>query len=101
MVNSIDLVVVSGPTTIDLDVDLGAKGIRGNQIYPLDGDPRSVSTDHLDLLNGDLVINTDPGSVYEEESISTFGWMFKLIDEVWEPIIDLVGITDLSGGESS
>ena len=101
MVNSIDLVVVGGPSTISLDVDLGAKGIRGNAIYPLDGDPRTVSTDHLDILEGDLVINTDPSSVYEEEDISTYGWMFKLIGGVWEPIIDLVGVNNLESSESS
>lgn len=82
MVDAIDLNVVSGPATINLNVDLGATGIRGSRYYALEGDPNTVSTAELELQNYDLVINNDPLS-------ATFGTIFQWVDEGWIEIIDL------------
>lgn len=92
MVDAIDLNVVGGPSTINVNVDLGAPGIRGSRYYGLEGDPNSVSTDALDLQNYDLVINVDPAS-------PTYGTMFQWVDEEWIEIIDLNPLSYI--GESS
>lgn len=62
--SSEDLTVFGGPSSINLDVDIGAQGVRGTVIHGLIGDPRTLPTSQLptDLIPRDLGINISPST---------------------------------------
>ena len=59
-----DLTVLGGPTSINIEVDLGAQGDRGTLIFSVDGNPNLSSTSGLpDTLQlYDMAINIAPSS---------------------------------------
>lgn len=87
--DSIELSVVGGPSTVNLDVDFGAKGDRGSMVYALPGDPTDVAMeDEIDALlppvqNMDLIININTSS-------GTYGTVFQLVPDggslVWQEV---------------
>jgi hypothetical protein len=62
--SSDEITVVGGPSSINVNVNSGTRGIRGSRIYSVPGDPRFLSTQELpsDLLEYDLAIVVDSAS---------------------------------------
>lgn len=62
--SSDDLTVFGGPTSLDVDVSIGAQGIRGSRIYSVTADPRTLTAQELpaDLQEYDLAIVTGSGT---------------------------------------
>lgn len=62
--SSEDLTVFGGPSSISLDIDIGAQGVRGTVIHGLIADPRTLPTNQLpsDLIPRDLGINISPST---------------------------------------
>lgn len=65
LVSSGDITVLGPPTQLDVQLDVGATGQRGSQIYTGAGLPSSSTiADYSSILPGDLYINTSPGASY-------------------------------------
>lgn len=58
-----DLTVLSGPSTIELLVDIGPSGTRGSKVFVGVGNPNSIQIGQTPILN-DLYINSAPGADY-------------------------------------
>jgi len=58
-----DLTVLSGPSTIELLVDIGPTGTRGSKVFVGVGNPNSIQIGQTPILN-DLYINSAPGVDY-------------------------------------
>jgi hypothetical protein len=86
VLSSDDLVVLSGPSEISVDVDFGPTGARGSRIYAGYGNPNSTSTSlPNDIKTYDTWINlrTSPAADYLK--------MYQLIDAPGQdPWIELV-----------
>jgi hypothetical protein len=87
-----DLVVLGGPASVNVSVDLGATGKRGSQIFISPGDPTNPLTvigQTPEVL--DLCINTLPSDeeyqyVYQYQNLgSTNSWvpLFRLIQNTY------------------
>lgn len=81
IVDSDDLIVLGGPSSISVSVDNGPQGIRGSRIYGVLADPRLESTDKPeDLLPYDLAMVVSPDqpdylSVYQKIGQSAIEWI--------------------------
>lgn len=77
LLNTEDVVVLGPPDTIDVLIDIGPQGIRGNKILVGSGEPNSQTSSGVllgtTLLLNDIYINTSPGSNY--------GYMYQYISE--------------------
>lgn len=80
--SSEDLTVFGGPSSINLDIDIGAQGVRGTVIHGLIADPRTLATSQLpsDLIPRDLGINISPSTpdyltVYQKVGTSPQEWI--------------------------
>jgi hypothetical protein len=75
LLNTEDVVVLGPPETVDVLVDIGPQGARGNKIVVGSGEPNSLTTNGVisgqQLILNDLYINASPGSNY--------GYMFQYI----------------------
>jgi len=83
-----DLLVIGGPTSIDLQLDYGAKGSRGSQIFLSNGNP-NTSGNILDTpLINDLAINTSAADTEEY----LYLYQYKYVDAVlaWHPYLKLL-----------
>jgi len=58
-----DITVLGPPEIVELSVDVGAKGIRGSQIFVGIGNPNTVLIGQTPVFN-DMYINAAPGSDY-------------------------------------
>jgi hypothetical protein len=58
-----DLTVLSGPSIIELLVDIGPTGTRGSKVFVGVGNPNSIEIGQTPILN-DLYINSAPGADY-------------------------------------
>lgn len=58
-----DITVLGPPQIVELSVDIGAKGIRGSQVFVGVGNPNIISIGQTPVLN-DLFINAAPGPDY-------------------------------------
>lgn len=85
-----DISILGGPETINLEVDFGAKGVRGSLIFINSGRPDSELAPDSQVL--DLYINNDPEDtdeyqyVYQLEDVfGTLTWVkkFKLISNIY------------------
>lgn len=90
MVDAIDLTVVGGPSTVNVNVDLGATGQRGSMFYSLAGSPLVLTTTVSQLVPAvqDMDIILDIGT-----TSATYGTIFQLVPgisgSVWTPLIDI------------
>jgi hypothetical protein len=66
-----DLTVLSGPSTLELLVDIGPTGTRGSKFFVGIGNPNSLSG--LGQILNDMYINTAPGSDY--------GYLYQYVSE--------------------
>lgn len=79
-VGSIDISVLGGPSTVNLDVDFGPTGTRGSRIFGVSADPRLATTPKpLEIMNYDLGIVITPSapdylSVYQKTGTSPEDW---------------------------
>lgn len=87
-----DIVVLGGPSNIQVQLDTGATGQRGSLIYVGSGLPTSSTIpNYSSILPGDIYINIAQGQTYL--------WMYQYIvkpgGNTWEPISSL-GISPYS-----
>lgn len=81
IVDSADLIVLGGPSSIDVSVGLGPQGQRGSRIYGVLADPRLSSTvKPTDLLPYDLAMVVSPDqpdylSVYQKIGQTAIDWV--------------------------
>lgn len=81
-----DLVVLGGPTSVELQLDTGATGTRGSLIYVGVGTPSSLTIpNYSSILPGDLYINVAQGSNYSW----LYQYLVKPSGNTWEPILAL------------
>jgi hypothetical protein len=75
LLNTENVVVLGPPDQIDVLVDIGPQGIRGNKIIVGEGNPNEITTDGVileqSLILNDIYINTSPGADY--------GYMYQYI----------------------
>lgn len=57
-----DLMVLGGPSSIDVDVNYGPAGDRGSRIFAGEAIPSSVTTNDLEAQLFDMYINISPSS---------------------------------------
>lgn len=86
ILEQLDLVVLGGPSQIELQLDTGATGQRGSMTYVGSGLPSSSTIPNYSLiLPGDLYVNSAPGVNYS--------WLYQYIvkpgGNTWEPILQL------------
>jgi hypothetical protein len=68
LLNTEDVVVLGPPETVDVLVDIGPQGVRGNKIIVGSGEPNTLTTNGVifgqSLILNDTYINTSPGVNY-------------------------------------
>ena len=81
-----EVVVLGGPSTVEIQLDTGATGQRGSMTYVGTGLP-SASTipNYSSILPGDLYVNVAPGANYSW----LYQYMVKPGGNTWEPILQL------------
>ncbi len=92
-----DLVVLGPPSSIDISVDVGAKGDRGGTVFNGAFDPNTVSLTQFNSVYGktpvygDLFLRIDYGTEY-----GTF-YSYSTVPggDQWVPILDLLQTMDL------
>jgi hypothetical protein len=93
VISTDDLVVLGGPASISLDLDVGATGTRGSYIFTDVGKPTSdqISLSPLPLV-GDLYININPS---DDEYL--FLYQYKIVNGVitWAKVLRLIPNTVL------
>jgi hypothetical protein len=67
-----DITVLGPPEIVELSVDIGAKGVRGSQIFVGIGNPNIISIGQTPILN-DMFINASPGPDY--------GYMYQYVSQ--------------------
>jgi hypothetical protein len=72
-----DLDVFGGPTSIDVSVDFGVTGTRGSRIWAGSGDPTTALSNQPVLLY-DYFINTNQVDPF-------YGWLYQYIIEIGSP----------------
>lgn len=86
VLESQEVVVLGGPTNIEVQLDTGATGQRGSLIYVGSGTPSSSTIpNYSQILPGDVYINIAQGQTYL--------WMYQYIAKpagnTWEPLSSL------------
>lgn len=83
-----DLLVIGGPTTIDLQLDYGSKGTRGSQIFLSNGNPNTSGNILETPLINDVAINTSAADTEEY----LYLYQYKYVDSVlaWHPYLKLL-----------
>ena len=83
-----DLLVIGGPTSIDLQLDYGSKGTRGSQIFLSNGNPNTEGNILDTPLINDLAINTSAADTEEY----LYLYQYKYVDAVlaWHPYLKLL-----------
>lgn len=84
LVNTDDIVVLGGPSQIDVSVDVGPQGTRGAKFFVGSGNPNTLTLPETPQL-GDLFINSSTASEY--------GWMYiyteSLSGNIWQQAVKL------------
>jgi hypothetical protein len=79
-----DLTVLSGPSIVELLVDIGPTGTRGTKTFIGIGNPNSVEIGQ-DIILNDLYINSAPGPDY--------GYLYQYVSEpggnIWIEVLQL------------
>jgi hypothetical protein len=77
LLNTDDVVVLGPPDTIDVLIDIGPQGTRGNKIIVGSGEPNAQTSSGVllgtTLILNDMYINTAPGTDY--------GYMYQYISQ--------------------
>jgi hypothetical protein len=83
-----DLLVIGGPTSIDLQLDYGSKGTRGSQIFLSNGNPNTEGNILDTPLINDLAINTSAADTEEY----LYLYQYKYVDATlaWHPYLKLL-----------
>lgn len=85
VVNTDDIVVLGSPSVIDVALDIGEQGVRGSTFYAGSGDPNGLDLSALELISGDVFINTSTASGY--------GWLYiynpKIVGDQWDQVLRL------------
>lgn len=83
-----DLLVIGGPTSIDLQLDYGAKGSRGSQIFLSNGNPNTPGNVLETPVINDLAINTSAADTEEY----LYLYQYKYVDAVlaWHAYLKLL-----------
>lgn len=79
------LTVLGGPSSVNVEIDMGATGTRGSYTYIGYGHPNTTtSLDDKDIQVYDLYIDVDPTS-------ESYKNMFQYIDSIsqWQPVLSL------------
>ena len=92
-----DLVVLGPPSSIDISLDIGAKGDRGGTTFTGSGDPNQLSLSEFALqygkspIYGDIFLRIDQGQEY-----GTF-YSYSSVPggDQWVPILDLLQTMNL------
>lgn len=87
-----DLTVLGGPTARNVQVDIGAEGVRGSRIFIGNGNPNSV-TFNQDIIVFDLYINLLPS---DTEYLYLYQYVVQDGVEQWIRILRLVPNTFLT-----
>jgi hypothetical protein len=77
VLQTVDLDVFGGPSTLDVSVDFGQTGERGSRIYSGIGDPNTFLVGQ-EVKLFDLFINTNSVDEY-------YGWLYQYIEQVGNP----------------
>jgi hypothetical protein len=87
-ISSVNVVVVGGPTSQEVDLSIGPQGVRGTRIYGVTADPRlATTTKPEDTILYDTAIVVTPTE-------SDYRVMYQKIgngSEDWIELIDLGG----------
>lgn len=82
ILSSDDLLVLGGPSSVNVDVDFGPAGVRGSRIYAVISDPRTIDPNLLpaDLIPFDLGIVVTPSEpdylkVYQKQGEDRNDWL--------------------------
>lgn len=77
VLQTVDLDVFGGPTSLDVSIDFGQTGDRGSRIYSGIGDPNTFLVGQ-EIKLYDLYINTNSVDNY-------YGWLYQYIEQVGNP----------------
>jgi hypothetical protein len=84
LLNNDDIVVLGGPSQIDVAVDIGPKGDRGAKFFVGSGNPNTLTLPESPIL-GDFFVNSSTASEY--------GWLYIYTQtpsgNSWEPALKL------------
>jgi hypothetical protein len=79
-----DLAVLGGPETVNVEVDFGATGSRGTQIYAVSGQPNNSNTYIPETPKVyDIAINISPTD-------DEYQFVYQYISNSWTPLFKLV-----------
>jgi hypothetical protein len=87
LVDSEDIVVLGPPTSIDVSLGVGERGVRGSKFFIGSGDPNTpgVIPSIEELILGDVFINTS--------TTSEFAWLYLYVftpsGNIWTPALRL------------
>lgn len=93
VIASDDLVVLGGPSSVTVELDIGAAGVRGSQIFTDNGKPTSPAIEFpVPPQINDLFINLDPS-----DNEYLFLYQYKLDNAVlgWTKLLRLIPTTIL------
>ena len=86
ILESQEVVVLGGPSNVEVQLDTGATGTRGSLAYAGAGLPSSSTIpNYSSILPGDLYVNTAPGANYSW----LYQYLVKPAGNTWEPILQL------------
>jgi hypothetical protein len=80
MVDIQDVSIIGGPGRVSVELDFGAQGIRGSQIFAGVGDPNEIEIGQFPILN-DLYIDLQTKNFYQYQSVFT--------TQEWVPLLNL------------
>jgi hypothetical protein len=89
LVNTDDITVLGPPPVVNVQLDIGATGIRGSKVFVGTGNPTLLTSNGQiagqDLYLNDLYVNNAPGEEYS--------WLYQYISSLgtntWVPILKL------------
>ena len=84
LVNTDDITVLGQPPEVKVQLDVGATGTRGSQVFVGTGNPNEIVIGQTPILN-DLYINNAPG----EEYSYLYQYVSGLGTNTWVPILKI------------
>jgi hypothetical protein len=78
VLQTVDLDVFGGPTSLDVSTDFGKAGVRGTRVWVGTGSPELALTTQ-DIALFDLFINTNTADQY-------YSWLYQYVPEVGSPV---------------
>lgn len=89
LVNTDDITVLGPPPVVNVQLDIGATGIRGSKVFVGTGSPNSLTSNgtifNQSLYLNDLYINNAPG----EEYSYLYQYISSLGTNTWVPILKI------------